>query len=117
MEFQQNDIVLVAEKDEIFGFAAVWCRPEPYIDNLHVRPSQRSKRIGSALMQAVAEILLHRGHKSAYLYVFESNSKAIRFYERMGGIKKETFYNDIFGYRVLSRRIVWDDIFKIQQNG
>jgi ribosomal protein S18 acetylase RimI-like enzyme len=99
------------------GFAAVWCRPDPYIDNLHVRPSQRSKRIGAALMQVLAETLLNNDHKTAYLYVFESNAKAIRFYERLGGIQKEKFYNDIFGYSVLSRRIVWDDLSKIQQNG
>jgi ribosomal protein S18 acetylase RimI-like enzyme len=117
IEIQDNDILLVAEQYEILGFAVVWCRPEPYVDNLHVRPSQRSNNIGSALMQAAAEILLRLGHKSAYLYVFESNLKAIRFYARLGGELREKFYNDIFGHSVLSRRIVWDDISKIQQNG
>ena len=116
IEIQDDDIVLVAEQDEIIGFAAVWCRPKPYIDNLHVRPSQRSKRTGAALMRTLAEILLDNNHKTAYLYVFESNAKAIRFYERLGGIQKEKFYNDIFGYSVLSRRIVWDDISVIVQD-
>ena len=36
-----GDVVIVAEDDGIVGFIAVWCRPEPFIDNLHVRPSKR----------------------------------------------------------------------------
>lgn len=116
IEIQNNDIVLVAEQDEIIGFAAAWCRPEPYIDNLHVHPSLRSKGIGLELMRALTKTLLQNGHKSAYLYVFETNSKAIRFYERLGGIQKEKFFNDIFGYSILSRRIVWDDISIILQS-
>ena len=49
IKIQDNDIILVAEENSMLGFAAVWCRPIPFIDNLHVRPSQRSKKIGSAL--------------------------------------------------------------------
>jgi len=113
---QKDDIVLVAEQGPLVGFAAVWCRPDPYIDNLHVRPTERSKKIGSALMRAVADALIRKGHKSAYLYVFESNAKAIRFYEKLGGIQKEKFYNDVFGYSVLSRRIAWDDISVIMKS-
>ena len=113
IEIQENDIILVAELESMVGFAAVWCRPDAYIDNLHVRPSHRSKNIGSALMRALTETLINKGHKSAYLYAFETNQRAIQFYERLGGIKKDTFYDDIFGYSVLSRRIVWDDISTI----
>ncbi len=116
IDIVDGDSVLVAEQDEIIGFAAAWCRPEPYIDNLHVRPSQRSRGIGLKLMQALAETLLKKGHKTAYLYVFETNQKAIRFYERLGGIQKEKFYNDIFGFSILSRRIVWNNISSMLQN-
>ena len=55
IQIQNRDILLVAEEDSLLGFVAVWCRPFPFIDNLHVRPSQRSKKIGSALMDAVAK--------------------------------------------------------------
>ena len=43
IEIRNEDIVLVAEEDSLVGFVAVWCRPIPFIDNLHVRPSHRSK--------------------------------------------------------------------------
>ena len=116
IEIQNEDIVLVAEENSLVGFAAVWCRPIPFIDNLHVRPSQRSKRIGSALMKEVAKELINKGHKTAYLWVFESNEKAIRFYERLGGAQKEQSMKDVFGCDVLSRKIEWDNLSTIFEN-
>ena len=68
IEIQNEDIALVAEEDSLVGFVAVWCRPIPFIDNLHVRPSHRSKKVGSALMKAVAKELIKKGHKTAYLF-------------------------------------------------
>ena len=58
---QNQDIVWVAEDDSLVGFVAVWCRPIPFIDNLHVIPSHRSKKIGSALMNAAAKELIKKG--------------------------------------------------------
>lgn len=113
IEIQNKDIVLVAETDSLIGFAAVWCRPIPFIDNLHVRPSHRSKKVGSALMTAVAKILIKKEHKTAFLWVFESNKMAIRFYERLGGTQKEHALKNIFGHEVLCRKIEWNDLSKI----
>jgi len=115
IEIQREDIVLVAEEDSLIGFVAIWCRPIPFIDNLHVKPSHRSKRVGSALMKAAAKELINKGHKTAYLWVFESNEKAIRFYERLGGIQKEQLMKNVFGYDVLSRKIEWDDLSTIYE--
>ena len=116
IQIKKEDIVLVAEEDALTGFAAVWCRPVPFIDNLHVRPSHRSQKIGSALMQAVAKELIENGHKTAFLWVFESNQKAIRFYERLGGILTEQSIKTVFGYDVSSRKIEWDDLTLICKN-
>ena len=110
ISIKTDDIVLVAEKDSPVGFIAVWCRPTPFIDNLHVKPSCRSNKIGSALMKAAARELIDRGHRTGYLWVFENNEKAIRFYERLGGVKKEKERKTVFGYRVPSRKIEWDDL-------
>jgi len=110
IQIQEDDIILVAEDNSLVGFAAVWCRPAPFIDNLHVRPSWRSKRIGSSLMKAVATELVRKGHKTAFLWVFAGNENAIRFYERLGGVGKEQSIKNVFGYDVLSRKIEWDDL-------
>lgn len=113
IEILKDDIVLVAENHELGGFAAVWCRPDPFIDNLHVRPDLRSKNIGSALMRALVEKLIENGHKTAYLWVFESNVKAVKFYHRLGGIQKERSVKDVFGLKVPSIKIEWDDLSRI----
>jgi ribosomal protein S18 acetylase RimI-like enzyme len=110
IELQNEDILLVAEEDLPVGFAAIWCRPIPFIDNLHVKPSHRSKGFGTALMKEAAKVLINKGHKTAYLWVFESNEKAIRFYERLGGVQKEQARKAVFGYKVLSRKIEWDNL-------
>ena len=116
VEIQNEDVILVAEENLLIGFIAVWCRPTPIIDNLHVRPSMRSKKVGTALMRAVAKELINQGHKTAYLWVFESNGKAIQFYERLGGIKKEQSMKTVFGYEVPSQKMVWDDLSVLCEN-
>jgi ribosomal protein S18 acetylase RimI-like enzyme len=110
IEKKSEDIVLVAEEDSLVGFVAIWCRPIPFIDSLHVKPSHRSKRVGSALMQAAAKELIYKEHKSAYLWVFESNDKAIKFYEGLGCVQKEQAQKAVFGYKVLSRKIELDGV-------
>ena len=110
IEVRDQDLVLVAEEGATIGFIAVWCRPVAFIDNLHVRPPQRSKKVGSALMRAAADRLVDRGHKTAYLWVFESNEKAIRFYARLGGIQRELSVLNIFGYNMPCRKIEWPDL-------
>jgi ribosomal protein S18 acetylase RimI-like enzyme len=110
IDIKNEDIVLVAERNTLVGFIAVWCRPIPFIDNLHVKPSQRSKKIGSALMKAGARELINRGYKTGFLWVFQNNERAIQFYERLGGVKKERARKTVFGYRVPSWKIEWDDL-------
>jgi ribosomal protein S18 acetylase RimI-like enzyme len=113
IEIRREDLVLIAEEEALIGFVAVWCRPAPFIDNLHVRPFYRSKKVGTALMATVAEQLIGRGHKTAYLWVFESNGRAIRLYERLGGVQREKTERAVFGYDVLSCRIEWDNLNSI----
>lgn len=105
-----DDVVLVAEDDEIFGFIAIWCRPDPMIDNLHVLPGRRSKGAGRRLMQAAADALRKRGHNTAYLWVITENERAIRFYEELGGRRTATEEKDLFGYPVPTYKIEWRDL-------
>ena len=113
IEIQNDDTVMVAEEGSLAGFIAIWCRPEPYIDNLHVLPSFRSKNIGSALMRSAAQKLITQGHTTAYLWVFESNDKAIRFYDRLGGTRTNRVVKNIFDYQVPSWQIDWKDLSRV----
>lgn len=117
-EILPQDVVLVADTpDGPVGFIAVWCRPAPFIDNLHVLPSMRSRGIGAALMEAAAGQLIARGHTTAYLWVFERNEAAIRFYQRLGAAKGRQEVKEVRGHKVPSLRLEWSDLRAIGADG
>jgi ribosomal protein S18 acetylase RimI-like enzyme len=105
-----GDLVLVAERPDVVGFIAVWCRSDPYINNLHVPPGGRSKGVGRRLMVAAAERLIGREHATAFLRVFEKNRRAVRFYERLGGEVREREVKPVFGHAMPSVKVVWSDL-------
>ncbi|MAG95190.1 MAG: GNAT family N-acetyltransferase [Alphaproteobacteria bacterium] len=117
IEFSSEDVVLVAEDEQVVGFIAVWCKPDPFIDNLHVFPEQMSKGIGRKLMRAAAQELERLGHSTAYLWVFASNERAIRFYERLGGVRAVLENKDVLGHIIPSFKIEWRDVSVIQNRG
>jgi ribosomal protein S18 acetylase RimI-like enzyme len=114
-EIDPQDVVLVADTAEgPVGFVAVWCRPSPFVDNLHVLPSMRSSGIGAALMRAAVGRLVALGHSTAYLWVFESNVAAIRFYERLGAAKTGRERKEFFGQGVPCVRMDWRDLTSVR---
>lgn len=114
IEVLPDDVVLVAEDEETIGFIAVWCRPAPFIDNLHILPEVRSQGIGSQLMVAAADELLERGHTNVYLWVMAENLRAIRFYERLGGVRVEKTVKKLFGNEVPNLKVLWQDLSVIK---
>lgn len=113
--FLPDDVVLVADDGQVVGFIAIWCRPDPYIDNLHVMPDRQSEGVGRKLMVAGAEELRRRGHGTAYLWVMENNLRAIRFYEGLGGVRTKLEDKDVFGHMVPNFRIEWRDLSVIAE--
>lgn len=110
VKFTPEDVILVAEDHELTGFIAVRCRPDPFIENLHVKLSHRSKKIGSTLMKSAARRLAQQGHQTAYLWVLESNTRAIQFYEKLGGILTSQSVKNFFGHELMTIKIEWADI-------
>jgi len=47
-------------------FIAVCCQDELFIDNLHVKSSERSKKLGSVLMKSAAGRLIQQGQTTVY---------------------------------------------------
>lgn len=107
---EPGDVVLVAEDGEMVGFIAIWCRPDPYIDNLYVLRERRSDGLGARLMAEAAIRLMDRGQSTAYLWVLDGNQAAIRFYERLGGVATERQEQSRFGHRGIVVRYAWDDL-------
>ncbi|SIO43049.1 L-amino acid N-acyltransferase YncA [Rhodovulum sp. ES.010] len=111
---REGDLVLVAAAGQgagrVLGFCAVWCRPDAYLDNLHVLPGQTGQGIGRRLVGHAARELAARGHRGLTLAVFAGNAAARRFYAGLGGTEIGRFEQVVFDQRVPSIRIAWDDL-------
>jgi len=83
--------VLIAEWDGapagfalyFFNFSTFVGRPGLYLEDLFVRPAQRSHGIGRALLQALARIAEQRGCGRMEWAVLDWNEPALRFYKSL----------------------------------
>lgn len=83
---------LIAEVDgEPAGFALFFhnfstflAQPGIYLEDLFVEPAHRSKGIGRALLERLAQIAVERGCGRLEWAVLDWNEDAIAFYERVG---------------------------------
>ncbi|HVD00949.1 MAG TPA: GNAT family N-acetyltransferase [Candidatus Dormibacteraeota bacterium] len=84
--------VLIGEEDgRAAGFALFFHnfstflgRPGIYLEDLFVRPEERGKGYGRALLQRLAEIAVERGCGRLEWAVLDWNQPAIGFYRRLG---------------------------------
>lgn len=89
---REDQLILVCEeREEIQAFACAFLDADPewgtLLDNLHVTPELKGKGVGRQLISAVAENVLQHGlHSVLHLWVYEQNTRARGFYERMGGV-------------------------------
>ena len=85
---------------------AVW---GTLLDNLHVLPAFKSQGIGRVLMQAAArETARRHPDHGVYLWVFEANHQARRFYARLGGRDAERALLEAPGGGILPAwRVAW----------
>ena len=82
-------VLIAAEADDLLGFICVYANHDPrwgsLIDNLHIATARKRRRIGTALMRrAGAWLASTYPPKGVYLWVWEANLSARRFYERLG---------------------------------
>ncbi len=109
-----NQVVYVAENtNDLVGFVCAFGFEDAtwgsYIDNLHVASGQKRNGIGTILMHQTA-VWLARHHPTigVYLWVFEANTAARRFYERIGASNAESMQKtDPGGGCAANCRYVW----------
>jgi ribosomal protein S18 acetylase RimI-like enzyme len=84
----EGEVFLARVADEAAGFACVEPGPRggnrAYIDNLHVLPAFQGLGIGKALVDECADWAARRSFRQLYLYVFETNQRALAFYRATG---------------------------------
>jgi ribosomal protein S18 acetylase RimI-like enzyme len=110
----ENQFVQLAlDGTSLLGFVCAYGAHDPswgsFIDNLHVADSAKGSGIGSSLMrQAGTWLASVYGDLGVYLLVLESNSRARRFYERLGAENDQVFTTETHGGAVVrSCRYTW----------
>ncbi len=66
------------------NFSTFLAQPGLYLEDLYVKPSQRGRGIGEALLTRLARTAAERGYGRFEWSVLDWNENAIRFYQRMG---------------------------------
>lgn len=81
------------------------------VDNLHVVPGMKGRGIGRTLLESAAHATLRRfPDDGVYLYVFERNHAARRFYASIGGREVERgSVEPPGGGSQIHWRVAWDD--------
>jgi len=110
-----NQFVLVAvENQRIEGFVCVYggedARWGSLIDNLHVAKEMKGQGIGTKLMEAAAAwVQKNCPEAGMYLWVYQANVAARRFYENLGATNAELILKENPGGGFAnSFRYVWD---------
>ncbi len=86
---------------------------DAYIEHIHIRPDRKGAGLGRRLLAALVERLLVMGCRSAYLLVFDANSEAIAFYERLGGRTESFGMEDMAGAAIPRSRVSWRDLDRV----
>jgi GNAT superfamily N-acetyltransferase len=66
------------------NFSTFLAQPGLYLEDLYVRPEQRGRGIGKALLTRLASLAVERGCGRFEWTVLDWNETAIRFYKSMG---------------------------------
>lgn len=108
--------------ERLVGFVATDRDHDPrwgsMVDNLHVLPEMRGRKIGETLLRSAARRLAaRRTGGGLHLWVFEANRAARRFYERLGGRVVEQGISQIAaanGRTIL--RVHWPDLSDLSRD-
>ena len=113
-----GDVVLTARDGErLAGFCAIWCRPDPYLDNLHVVEVAQGRGIARLLLRHAANILVARGFDTLKLTVFSENRHARAVYARLGGIEEAAPPYRLGDVSVPSVTVRWDGLAPLRDGG
>ncbi len=97
----RRDFFAVLVGEPVIGFATVALRATSYgdgdiaaLEDLYVRPAERGRGAGSALMTALAAQARARGIEAAEVFVDEPDADALRFYQRHGFVHRDPATGD-----------------------
>ena len=106
-------IILVEENSMLVGFVCIFGNQDTefgsLIDNLHVKPDFKGKGIGKKLLNKASDLIfVNYKTRLMHLWVFEANTSAIGFYEKLGGKNAErSLKENPDGTQSYGFRMVW----------
>jgi ribosomal protein S18 acetylase RimI-like enzyme len=108
-------VKLAREAGAVVGLIALHDDPDDggydfTIEHLHLLPGSKGRGLGRRLMKEAAVAAQAQGAESICLWVFEDNSAAIGFYERLGGVTDAHDTDKFAGGDAPDRRIGWHDL-------
>lgn len=108
-------VKLAREGGAVLGLIALHDDPEDEtydftIEHLHLLPNSKGRGLGRALMKEAAMAAQADGAHRICLWVFEDNTAAIGFYERLGGVTDAYGTDKFAGGDAPDRRIGWHDL-------
>ena len=81
-----------------FTYSTFLTRPTLYLEDLFVKPEERGRGAGRALLEALAAIAVRKGCGRMEWAVLDWNAPAIGFYRRLGaGLRKEWILTRLTG--------------------
>ena len=108
LQDENRPVFIAAEGDEVLGFGFCVIRPirnhsviqdmtEFYIDDLCVDENHRSQGIGKALYRHIYAHAKALGCRAVTLNVWNCNSRALKFYEKLGLKPQRLYMEDVLG--------------------
>jgi phosphoribosylanthranilate isomerase len=110
------DVRLAEQDGVIVGFGSSGPQRDPSlpfsgeIAAIYVLRCAQSRGVGRRLMAAMASDLLARGHVAATLWVLETNQRARRFYEALGGRELARREQRREGFTAVGVAYGWEDL-------
>jgi len=113
-----GNFVLLLERDGVLlGFVSVVRHADPNndaeIENIHIRPGLRSGGMGRRLLGAAIQRLRNEGASSLFLWVFDDNTRAFKFYNMIGGQTDETGFDEFADGHMPHTRFSWCDLAEL----
>lgn len=114
-----QQVTIATNNENMVGFSCILLDDDPdfgsLLDNLHVSITMQKSGIGKLLMKDCARTVYEKGSSNKmYLWVYESNTNARTFYERLEGKKFETIKTqNPDGTRSPVCRYIWNDVSKL----
>ena len=85
------------------------------IYSMYVLPAYQRLGLGKALIRQAAGVLRSNGMTGLSLWVLQGNAGALRFYQSMGGVMKETKQFEAFGATLVVQEMFWERISDVAE--